>query len=385
MLHEARQNESKMRRFDQLQRQLIAADSLVALIALLLSEYKQAFGVEHVTLTLVDREYEVARILECGEGVESGCSGLTLVQSTAPLEMLHSGRHEPYLGAFDGSAHQALFNASSGTIASVALLPLTRHGELIGSLHFGSANPARYVAGCGTDFLERLSEIIAICLESALSQERLKLVGLTDALTGVQNRRYFEHRYQAEVSQARRYRHALACMFLDIDKFKHINDSYGHQTGDQVLKSVANVIKAQLRVGDTIARYGGEEFVALLPQTGLHHARLIAERIRQQVAEEDFQDASGQSIRVTISIGLSMLSAKDSSAENSQLAERLIAAADRALYQAKNEGRNRVVCDGSRPMKARPNDYWGMVLRFVAWGRRLVQTAAAAMKSLMRA
>lgn len=344
LLHEARQNENKMRRFDQLQRQLIGAGSLPELIHLLLSEYKLAFGVEFVTLALVDREYEVTRILEGGLGNNAARSGLTLLQSSATLEALYGGKRDPYLGAFNMPHHQALFNAPPGAIASVALLPLTRHGELIGSLHLGSANPDRYITGCGTDFLERLAEIIAICLESTLSQERLKLLGLTDALTGVQNRRYFEHRCQIEISQARRHKHPLACMFLDIDKFKRINDTYGHQTGDEVLMSVAHFIQSQLREGDTMARYGGEEFVVLLPQTDMYHACQIAERIRGCVAEGNIYAPSGHSINLTISIGLSMLPTEDPAAENRQLADRMVAAADRALYQAKHGGRNRVIC-----------------------------------------
>ena len=344
LLHEARQNESKMRRFDQLQRQLIGADSLLELIRLLLSEYKLAFGIEFVTLTLLDREYEVPRILECGLGNEAPCSGLTLLQSSATLEALYGKGRVPYLGPFNTPDHQALFNTPLDAIASVALLPLTRHGELIGSLHLGSANPDRYIPGCGTDFLERLAEIIAICLESALAQERLKLLGLTDALTGVQNRRYFEHRCQVEISQARRNKHPLACMFLDIDKFKCINDTYGHQAGDEVLTSVANFIQSQLRVGDTIARYGGEEFVVLLPQTDMYHACQIAERIRGCIAEENIYANSVHSINLTISIGISMLPLEDTAAGNRHLADRMVAAADKALYQAKHGGRNRVIC-----------------------------------------
>ena len=373
LLHEARQNEDKMRRFDQLQRQLIGADSLLELIPLLLSEYKLAFGVEFVALALLDREYEVTRILENGPGGDAACSGLTLLQSSAPLEALYCGLRAPSLGAFDSQQHQALFDAPPGAIASVALLPLMRHGELIGSIHFGSANPDRYVSGCGTDFLERLAEIIAICLENTLSQERLKLVGLTDALTGVQNRRYFEHRCLVEISQARRYRHALACMFLDVDRFKLINDTYGHQTGDEALKSVASVIQSQLRVGDTIARYGGEEFVVLLPQAGLHHARQIAERIRGCIEAEDLQAHSGHPIRLTISIGLSMLA--DADVEHGQLAERMVAAADKALYQAKHSGRNRVICDGHLPVEAGRHMHAGSVPSFFVRASRLLRVA----------
>lgn len=346
LLQEARRNEDKMRRFAQLERQLIGAGSLLELVRLLLSEYKLAFGVEFVTLALVDGEYEVSRILERELGGNTACSGLTLFQSPAVLETIYGETRRPCLDAYGAVRHQALFDVTAGEIASVALLPLTRHGKLIGSLHFGSANPERYVAGCATDFLERLSEIVAICLESALAQERLKQAGLTDGLTGVQNRRYFEHRFEEEISQALRHRHSLACMFLDIDHFKRINDTFGHQAGDEVLRSVAGVIQSQLRAGDTIARYGGEEFVALLPQTAGHHAYEIAERIRGAIAEKHFQTTSGQEIDVTISIGLSMLSAEVPAGDSRQVAERLVAVADKALYQAKHDGRNRVVCDG---------------------------------------
>lgn len=347
LLHEARQNQDKMRRFDQLERLLIGAGSLLELVRLLLTEYKLAFGLDFVTLALLDRDHEATRILEGGLG--ESCSGLTLMPSPAPLESLYGESRQPFLGAFSTPDHQPHFNSPPGAIASVALLPLMRQGELIGSLHFGSADPDRYRAGCATDFLERLAQIIAICLESALTQERLKLAGLTDGLTGVQNRRYFEHRCQVEISQARRYRHPLACMFLDIDRFKRINDSHGHQTGDEVLRRVAQVIQSQLRAGDTIARYGGEEFVVLLPRSELHHSRQIAERIRRRIEETEVEALSGQVIKVTTSIGLSMLPGALASAPPTALAEALIAAADQALYQAKNGGRNRVVCAGNAP------------------------------------
>ena len=385
LLREARCNEDKMRRFDQLERQLIGAGSLLELVGLLLSEYKLAFAVEFVTLALVDRDYEATRILESGLVTDAGLSGLTLLQSPATLENLYGEMRRPCLGDFDASQHLELFNAPLGAITSVALLPLARHGQLMGSLHFGSANPDRYVSDCGTAFLERLAEIIAICLESALSQERLKRVGLTDALTGVQNRRYFEHRCPVEISQARRYKHPLACMFLDIDKFKRINDTYGHPTGDEVLRSVANIIQAQLRSGDTIARYGGEEFVVLLPKSELHHARQIAERIRSSIEEEHLLAHSGHVIKMTISIGLSMLPAKNLSEESHQLAAVLVAAADKALYQAKHNGRNRVEWDGRLPSDTARWAPWVRIFRpFIAAVSGLPQRGNEAVISVLK-
>jgi uncharacterized protein YigA (DUF484 family) len=251
LLHEARQNETKMRRFDQLERRLIGARSLVELLQALLTDYKASFGIEFVSLALIDREYEATRILEANQS--GALDGLLLLQSADLLEPLYANQCATYLCAFDQELHGALFAAPAAAIASVALLPLMRQGELIGSLQLGSTAADRYAAAAGTDFLDRLAAVVAICLESALTQERLKRAGLTDSLTGVENRRYFEHRCLVEIGQVRRHRQPLACMFLDIDKFKRINDTHGHQSGDEVLRGVAGVIQSQLRAGDTIA------------------------------------------------------------------------------------------------------------------------------------
>ena len=346
LLREARSNEDKMRRFDRLEHRLIGARSIVELVHLLLVEYRSAFDIEFVTLTLVDGDLEATRILDAGLRDDVALKGLALVQSPSALQGLYAGDYRPRLGAFEAGAHGQLFDpVSLAALGSVALLPLVRHGELIGSLHFGSRDRSRYDADSGTHFLERLAGIVAVCLESALNQERLKLAGLTDALTGVHNRRYFEHRCQVEIAQARRYRHPLACMFLDLDEFKRINDLHGHQSGDEVLKSVGQTIQGQLRAGDTIARYGGEEFVVLLPQTPAQHAREIAERIRLSIAAKPLAQLAGQALSATVSIGLAMLPTEDLSREGGELATRLVAAADKALYQAKHLGRNRVECD----------------------------------------
>lgn len=344
LLGEARRNEDKMRRFDQLERRLIGAQSLVELLQALLTDYKAAFGIEFVSLALIDREYEVTRILEANLGSES-LDGLLLLQSAELLEPLYQNQCSTYLCAFDPELHGPLFEAPVAAIASVALLPLMRQGELIGSLHLGSSVAERYGAEAGTDFLDRLAAVVALCLESALTQERLKRAGLTDSLTGVENRRYFEHRCLVEIGQVRRHRQPLACMFLDIDKFKRINDTHGHQSGDEVLRGVAGVIQSQLRAGDTIARYGGEEFIVLLPQTNTMHALEIAERIRTAVAAKPFQSQSATEVPVTISIGIAMLPPDTATDAIPAQAEMLVAAADRALYQAKHGGRNRVVGD----------------------------------------
>ncbi|MGS0756405.1 DUF484 family protein [Roseateles sp. GG27B] len=357
LLREARSNEDKMQRFDQLENRLIGARSIAELIRLLLDEYKLAFGVEFVTLALLDVALETTRALEADGREDAKWAGLTLLQSPLLLQDLYGQQLLPRLGPFDALAHGPLFNAEPAEIGSVALLPLSRHGQLIGSLHFGSPDPQRYDTASGTQLLERLAALVSVCLESALNLERLKMAGLTDVLTGVHNRRYFQHRCQIEISQARRYQYPLACLFLDIDKFKSVNDSYGHPAGDEVLRTVGRVIQCQLRAGDTIARYGGEEFIVLLPRAPALHAREIAERIRSSIASKTLQatspntdpkaapNAVNTAFAVTISIGLSMLASVDAGRDQELMAERLVAASDKALYRAKQEGRNRVVCE----------------------------------------
>ena len=376
LLSEARRNEDKMRRFDQLERSLIGARSLTELLHVLLVDYQAAFDIEFVSLALLDEEYEAARILEASTG-SAAVPGLLLLQSDDLLTPLCANGQATCLCVFDARRHGPLFDAPAGAIVSVALLPLVRQGKLIGSLQLGSAVAERYDAAAGTDFLDRLAAIVAFCLESALTQERLKRVGLTDSLTGVQNRRYFEHRCLVEISQARRHRQPLACMFLDIDKFKRINDSYGHQSGDVVLRGVADVIQVQLRASDTIARYGGEEFVVLLPQTAALHAQEIAERIRVAVAAQAFRSQSDQTVPVTISIGLAMLPLDAAASEPAVQAEMLIATADRALYQAKHGGRNRVVSDFVCPVRSERETWQGRVAQWLSSVQRQFRGAFA--------
>jgi diguanylate cyclase (GGDEF)-like protein len=344
LLAEARQNEEKMRRFDRLERRLIGTRSLVELIRTLLQDYKAVFDLDAVTLALTDPEYETARILESESKGGADIDNLILLDSPAKLEGIFGGKAAPALGSFNAASHDGLFGTAPRLPASVALLPLMRQGELIGSLNLGSGEAGRFTGDSGTDFLERLSAIVAICLENALNHERLKQVGLTDPLTGINNRRYFDHRCLEEVTHARRHGLPLACMFLDVDKFKNINDTLGHHAGDEVLRDVAAKIKSQLRASDIVARYGGEEFVVLLPQTGSQQALEVAERIRATIASQLFQPLPGQVVPVTISIGLAMLPGDAKEKEAGILAEKLIAAADEALYRAKEGGRNRVVC-----------------------------------------
>ena len=339
LLDGARLNEKKWRRLDQLEKQLIATCTLLELIQVILRDFKTTYNLDAVTLVLSDSEFEIMRILEKEKPGESKIPNLVLV------EKLCVDNTQPYLGAFDIEQQRAIFDPYPAECQSMLLLPLLRQGELIGSLNLASCDAERFSADSSTDFLERLAIVFSICLENSLNHERLKLVGLTDPLTGVYNRRYFETRNHEEVANARRRQCPLACMFLDIDKFKSINDTLGHPAGDEVLRNVAKLIKSQLRSNDVFARYGGEEFVVLLPNTALRQACEIAERIRSTVAAQP--QLISENLAVTISIGVAMVP-EELEEDDRTVAHKLLCSADGALYQAKESGRNRVVSEENR-------------------------------------
>ncbi|HJS50549.1 MAG TPA: diguanylate cyclase [Pyrinomonadaceae bacterium] len=152
---------------------------------------------------------------------------------------------------------------------------------------------------------------------------------ITDSLTGLRNRGYLEERLLEEISQARRYRSSMCLLMIDVDHFKSYNDSFGHPAGDQVLRLIANAFRETLRTADVAARYGGEEFAILLPHTGREEAAVIAERIRQRVERTDFPHRA-----VTISVGVAGYTPEFEEPKD------WITAADMALYDAKEQGRN---------------------------------------------
>ncbi len=170
-------------------------------------------------------------------------------------------------------------------------------------------------------------------LESA--NTKLQELALRDGLTGLLNRRYWESCLEREFARHQRYDNPVSLVIFDIDHFKRANDTYGHQTGDEVIRSVAEITSRLARETDFAGRYGGEEFVVLLPGTHLEGAAQFAERLRQAV-EQQVLDYQGSPLSYTISLGVATIS--DDMANYQILLER----ADKALYASKEQGRNRV-------------------------------------------
>jgi two-component system cell cycle response regulator len=244
--------------------------------------------------------------------------GLRLCSQVRSLERT---RNVPILAVADADSNTRLVRALEIGVNDYLVRPIDRN-EMLARVRT-QIRKKRYS--------ERLRDNVQMSIEMAI----------TDALTGLYNRRYMESHLGSLVDQAASRGKPLTVLVLDIDYFKAINDSHGHDAGDDVLREFALRIRKSIRGIDLACRYGGEEFVVVMPETDLAVATMVAERLRRRIASEPFPIQQGvRSIEVTISIGIAGLG-------NAENAASVLKRADQALYRAKRDGRNRVVLDAA--------------------------------------
>jgi two-component system cell cycle response regulator len=349
MMEQAERNHDIMCRHQAFDLEIVGSDSFPSLISTIFRSLPVISDLDIVTLSLIDEGEDIRTVMDKLGVVFADFPHLVFVESSTALGFvpssseLFTGPPKPMLGPYIPATHQPMFPHPPAGLQSIALVPLLRNKRLIGSLNLGSVDPSRFTPAMGTDFVEHMASIIAICLENVISNEMLKYIGLTDSLTGVYNRRYIDRRLREEVARARRQDYRISVMYIDIDHFKLVNDTVGHQGGDEVLREVAARIKAELRLSDALGRFGGEEFVVLLINAELDNATMVAERIRASMAAHPFALSMGGSLPVTVSIGVAALDDFDREHALEGVAQELLAHADAALYRAKEGGRNKVI------------------------------------------
>lgn len=247
-----------------------------------------------------------------------------------PMIMESASGRNPQLRVFGG-------DEPARELGALAIIPLRGTEGVIGALVIENDAPAP-VSPTDAKNLRLLGLLGAAALETVWEIEEINRRARTDSLTGLANRQQFEERLTHIVMETNRFGGSCVLVVVDIDRFKHVNDTFGHQSGDQILQQVAVRLQKEVRTVDLLARYGGEEMAFLLPQTGLDGGCQLAERLRQSVSDTPFVVA-GREIPITISLGVAVY--PEGAADRDQL----FAAADRALYEAKRGGRNKVVSD----------------------------------------
>lgn len=267
-----------------------------------------------------DPKAVLGRAVHAGEGVTGGAT------ERNESVLIHDVTEVPEYLAFWGEV------AREGSFLSV---PIQAAGQTIGALAL-TRPPVDPLTPSESRYVAAIADQVALAIHNAQLFTRLEELSTTDELTRLPNRRYFNERLERELSQARRWGHALSVLVIDVDHFKKLNDREGHAAGDEALIAVAGVLRASLREVDVVARWGGEEFVVVLERTTESDALVVGEKLRRAVEAISLPSTAGQPEgHLTVSVGAAQLIEGEDAAG-------LVQRADRAVYQAKKAGRNRV-------------------------------------------
>ncbi len=348
LLRRARTNEQKQELFDSFGFEIISSNTPAELRDYVLFQMQARFQLQDVVMTLIDFDRDTEKLFY-GHDVDAKQlyeSKLLILDIEKDEDKISDLKMFPVLGNHVLQDYSWMLTGINNlsSCKSSAILPLIRNNKLIGTLLLLSRDVNRYQSGIGTTFLQKLSAMTAVAIENCLNQQRIKEIGYQDPLTQAYNRRYFDLRFTDEIERSLRQSENLACMFLDVDFFKKVNDTFGHHVGDLVLTQLVNLIKEQIRACDIVARYGGEEFVVVLPAVSIERAFEIAERLRNAVEVDARLTCGKGGLNVTVSIGLGILSNLDEKHMSArEISSLLLQHADHALYEAKSSGRNQVV------------------------------------------
>lgn len=230
----------------------------------------------------------------------------------------------------DPEAYPALWGQRA-----VLAVPIVAEGNTLGVIAIAKQAPGPF-SGESERMLAVIASHAAVAIRNAQLYQASQQLAITDGLTGVYNRRYFQRQLENEFRRAPRFGYSIALMLVDIDHFKRFNDTHGHLLGDQVLRSVGQILRESTRETDVVARYGGEEFAVILPETTTEQALEVAKRVRKNLARHPFWGRGQTPVKVTASIGIAARLGTESKPEE------LIDLADAALYEAKHGGRDRV-------------------------------------------
>ena len=312
-------------------------DDLKKLIQIILAKAIQSIGAEKGSLMLYDSETEelIIKVVyglpdrEIEDKINEGlieCTKIKIGEGIAGEAFAHKKAIITNLGSDD----PRFFQSELSNVTSLLCLPLIVKDEAIGVINISNKKDRNLFNQDDLDFMGALANQAAI----AISNAQLYKLAITDSLTKLYTRRHFEYILDNELRRSQRYKHNMTLLMMDIDNFKAINDTYGHQIGDETLKQIADVILSTLRKMDMPSRYGGEEFAVILPETHKENSKKIAERLRKKISNILIRTKDKHEVSPTISIGLASFPFDTEDRSD------IIGFADKALYFAKDSGKN---------------------------------------------
>jgi diguanylate cyclase (GGDEF)-like protein len=309
--------------------------SLEQISSVLIDRLPSVFSIDYFTLFLYDQDKRKLNLM-CHNHPEIE-SSFSISLSSSPI-MEAAVLRGQYIREQDFSTSSYYRGADNPLFKKgyFVSIPLMIEKEVVGVLNINDVDQDSFNVG-DLGFILNLSELIAMSISNAVLYEQTKKLAVTDGLTGISNRPNMEQSLLSEFERSKRYNSPLSVVLLDVDHFKDVNDSYGHQKGDEILVTFASVLKKFCRANDTAARYGGEEFLMILPQSNAQGAFKIAERVREEIMKMSFV-GNDSKFSVTTSCGVAELNR-----DYMKNTDQLINVADNAMYEAKNSGRNKTI------------------------------------------
>jgi diguanylate cyclase (GGDEF)-like protein len=338
LLRELKRTVDELAAFNEIGKLLTSTLDIREVLATIMKKVSELLRPENWSLLLIDEQrgdlyFEIAvgegseRIrdlrVQFGEGIAGWVAreGQPLVVSEVQADPRFSPR----------------FDLAAGfQTKAVLAVPLRFKGRTLGVIEVINGNEGQGFSDDDVRTLASIADYAAIALENARNFQRIEELTVLDDHTGLYNSRHLYRQLEIEIVRARRFGHRLSLVFLDLDRFKAVNDTYGHQHGSALLREVGTILLSTQRSVDVAVRYGGDEFVVLWPETDRAQARQAAERLRQAVVENSFLVGRGLSVRITASFGIATFP------DDASTGDELMRQADLAMYRVKERGRDGV-------------------------------------------
>ncbi len=353
LIERLRENEEITRKFHEIETQILTITNFRDLFETLLTQIIDKFKVSYAWISMI-KNSDVSSFIQSLESSDTLRGRLNIIDRDSFLKHAGTGM-KPLLINNHIRSYTNLIpkNQKKIPIKSMAIAPISLHGEVIGSLNQADISQKRFQPGIDTSRLEQLAVKVSLCLSNVFAHEKLKYLAYHDPLTGLLNRRVMESILKREFNRSNRYESVLSVVFLDIDDFKTVNDSYGHDRGDDLLKYVAINLLEMSRESDVVARFAGDEFVFILPETSTKSAEKLMGRLKKTLQDDPLRFGD---ISIPVSISFGVASTEDREIKEWRF---LLRKADKKLYQAKDQKK-----------KPRENTITGSFLHGVCFARR---------------